>query len=219
MAYTFLNVQDRALDFNYGTADRTRMKSAINIAYRDLATRHKWTFLETSAAITTTATVATTSLAPTRFMEFGRLRPDSAITTTTPEYIPWNLYDSDSLYTRYSEQNMASGIPTQFSIYDGNIYWNPIPDQVYTYELFYWEYPVELSADGDVPAIPEPDRDVLVFGALKYLALRDNDLQRMQLYQDQYEGMLAKMWAQDKQRQRHSPRKIPLPKSYGNRYA
>ncbi len=219
MAYTFVNVQDRVLEYNYGTADRTRAKSAINAAYRDIASRHKWTWLETSDAVTTTAAQATTAFAPTRFMDFGRLRPNSSITVREPEYVPWHLYDRESLFSRRAEQNMSSGIPRQFSIYNGTIYWNPIPDNTYTYELFYWQYPADLSADADVPLIPEPERDVLVYGALKYLALRDNDLNRMQMYQDQFEGMVSKMWAQDKQRQRQTPRRIPLPASYGGLYS
>lgn len=217
MAYTFLNVQDRALDFNYGTADRTRIKTFINMAYRDLIKRHRWSWLEESTTVTTTAGQVSTSLSGvTDLMEFGRLRRASATTSVDPEYIDWNEWSKD--FHRNVASQLPQGTPTKYSYWEGVIYWDKTPDATYTYTLYYWKRPVDLSADADVPLIPEQERDVLVFGALYYAALRDNDLPRMNQYQQLYEGMVAQMWRSDNLKQKQTPRKIRMPRSYGGSY-
>jgi hypothetical protein len=215
---TFLQLQDRALDFNYGTADRTRVKSFINMAYRDLASRHRWTWLEESAAVTTTAGSATTALSSvTDLMEFGRIRVNATNTWIDPEYVDWNEWLDD--YMRDAAILLPSGPPTKFSIWENVIYWDTIPDQTYSYTLFYWKRPPELVIDATEPLVPTADRDVLVFGALYYAALRDNDMGRAQQYQALYEGMAAKMRRLDKMRTKQSPQKIPMPRSYGSTYS
>lgn len=59
---------------------------------------------------------------------------------------------------------------------------------------------------------------MLVFGALWLAMLRDKDYALSQNHQNTYEGMIAKMARKDRLRQSETPRKIPLPRSYGGMY-
>lgn len=186
------------------------------MAYRDIAGRHRWSWLEESVSITTTAAAPTTAITTADFMYFGRLRPNSANTLLTPDFVPWNAMRDD--FMRTSPTRLPIGPPTKYSVWENTIYWYPIPDAVYTYSMQYWKQPPDLFSDGDVPLIREKDRDVLVFGALAYAALRDNDMPRMATFQNQYEGMIAKMWRLDNLEQSETTRKIAMPKSYGGIY-
>lgn len=216
MAYTFVNVQDRALSFNYGTTDRVRMKDFINMAYRDIVSRHRWPWLEASTGVTATAGAVTSASVPADLQFAGRMRPATSATSVEPGFIPWNEYSAQ--FHRIAPASMTSGVPTGWSLFGNTFYWNMIPSATYSYTFYYWKQPVDLSGDSDVPLIPEKDRDLLVMGALKFASLRDNDMQRYGVFEGQFEGMLAKSWRSTRLAQAESPRKVPMPASYGGAF-
>lgn len=58
------------------------------------------------------------------------------------------------------------GEPTAFYLYDGNIYFYPIPDKEYNYELSYFKYTPFMTSDSDSNWMTENQWFLLLYGAL-----------------------------------------------------
>lgn len=64
--------------------------------------------------------------------------------------------------TRYEKE----GEPTAFSLYNENIYFYPIPDKNYSYELSYYKYTPFMTSDNDTNWMTENQWFLLLYGAL-----------------------------------------------------
>ena len=62
----------------------------------------------------------------------------------------------------------------------------PYPDEVYTIGIDYLIEPPDLANPTDTPILPVPYHDVLVFGALKQIAMRERDLWSIGNYGNEY---------------------------------
>lgn len=214
MALTFLNIQDQVIEYGYGSNDRDRIKNWINRCYRDIASRYRWTWTQDSISVSTTADQATTTLS-TSIDHWGRLRPAEE-GLTVPQFVDWHSFNNDFIVI--AEADLDSGVPLFYSLWDSKIYWNPIPDDTYSYTAECWIVPTDLSADANEPLIPATDRDVLVMGACMHAATRDKDWTAAAYWQGQYEGMIAKMKAKTNMRQTETPRRVPMPEEYGGMF-
>lgn len=151
MAYTFVDLQDRVIDAGgYGEVDRAKLKTFINIAYRDCASRRRWSWTEKQLTITTAANTGTNTV-PVDQSQFGRLRPATS-GIAEPDYLDWQTYSVDFHST--APADLSVGVPEVYSLYDDKIWWNPIPNAAYSYSLQYWQSPADLVADDDAPMMP-----------------------------------------------------------------
>lgn len=214
MALTFLNIQDQIIEYGYGSGDRDRIKNYINRCYRDVASRFRWTWTEDSIAVSTVAGDATTTLSAS-IDQWGRLRPNEA-GLVVPQFVDWHSFNNDFIVV--AEADLDEGMPLYYSLWDSKIFWNPIPDDIYAYTAECWIVPTDLSANADEPLIPATDRDVLVVGGCMHAALRDKDWSAYQIWQSQYEGMIAKMKRKATMRQTETPRKVAMPEEYGGMF-
>jgi hypothetical protein len=216
---TYKNLQDRCLTYGYGEVDRNNVKTWLNEAYEDLIRQHKWPFLEAVAAITTVAgtqTVALPTSPPVLF--FGRLKPNSAVTTTEPRYLSEMDFREYMPHREYTDPG-DQGEPECYSIFAGNLNFYPIPDQVYTYSLRYWKGIGTLpTADGDTYLIPDAYLDNLVIHALARAAMRENDMGKYQIYMTQYTANVQQMLRNVKAYQQETSRRVPMPAHYGGAY-
>jgi hypothetical protein len=97
------------------------------------------------------------------------------------------------------------------------IYWFPVPNAVYSYRLYTWMSPFELSLPGDQPAFNSVFHQVLVEGALMHLASRDHNPSRVQEHKARFEELISNMAMKDRFRNSSSTH-LFLPKSYGGMY-
>jgi hypothetical protein len=174
---TFLTLQDNVINKLRldSTADRTKVKEAINRAYYEAV-------LETEAKVATTtlALVASTSsysLAST----IGRVKR-MTLTSGGVEYGPLIEVSLDQIL-RWRQQGggtaIAVGTVTHYALLGLDlleVY--PTPQSSGTVNIWHVPFPTALSVDGDLPIIPEPyGTDCLENGGLYYMAvfLKDPD--------------------------------------------
>lgn len=211
MARDFLALQNECMQFGYGERERPFFKTWLNEASYDVATRHRWRWLDTNTAVTTVANQSFANVPVATIMIPERLRPNQT-GLAEPGFIPWNTYADEFMR---KPPSATRGAPRSFSFIDDKLEFYPTPDAVYAYTLYYYAAPVEMVADADVPWMPNEQRGVLVSGALMKMALRDKDAQTAQMWQDQYEGQIAKMRTAHMLVNSQTPNKIAMPRNYG----
>lgn len=141
----------------------TLIKQFINDAQREVFNTKQLRFMEASTTFSTVAGDDELGVEPTDM----QIPIDLRITA------PVN-FGSKLVFRSYNEidqwypvPSLGVGTPTDWYEFAGNIKLYPTPDQVYTLTLRYQKVPTELSADADVPQIPEEFQEILVLGALK----------------------------------------------------
>lgn len=207
----FEGLQDECLQYGYGERERTFFQQWLNEASYDVATRHRWRWLDGQTAIATVAGTTSVAAASATIMIPERLRPtDTGL--REPVYVPWDSYANQ--FPR-RPQGDARGVPTHFSFYNDKLEFYPTPDAVYNYMLYYYGIPAPLTLGTQAPWMPIEHRGVLVSGALMKMAARDKDFNAVQYWSDQYEGQIAKMRVANNLVHGGSPNKVPMPKHYG----
>lgn len=206
----FKDLQDAVIARDYAEGDRTSIKAYINEVWRDVQRSFRWSWSETTAALTTTAGTEALAL-PTDLLFLGRLRPANLTTPQIIEIEHYPPYDYGSI-NRFNDTAAASrGAPEKYSRVANNLLLIPVPDKsTYSWTLYYWKSFADLSADADTPAMPLADRVVLVYGALSKLAERDRNLGMAQYWHNLFEGELTAMSVRQEQqtkrvRQAHMP--------------
>lgn len=218
---TFKNLQDRCLDYGYGEVDRNRFKTWLNEAQMDIMTRRRWSWAGATQTITTSANTQNyTTLTDTAVIYWGRLKP-TVSSIPEPRYID-NMTLADD-WTRHAQDATDTGMPQAYTIWGSptttwTLTFFPIPDNVYTYTLYYYRGIVDLSGDSDISIIPSQWRMVLVKGALVAAAERDRDQQAIARRTADYENMIRRMEGADPLTDRESERKARMPRHYHNMY-
>lgn len=203
----------RCLSYGYGNVDENQFKIWLNQAYFEVAGTFKWDWTQSIGTVNTVVGLGTSPI-PSNLAFFGRLGttdgqrpPEFMDAMDFREYLPTKDY-----YGNYQ------GRPKYFSIFAGNMNWTPIPDAIYSYNLYYWRAPSELVNTSDVSLIPDADVDVLVLGALRNAAMRENDLSKVNVYTTQFQSALSQMMRNQKARQQQKVSRVPMPESYGGTY-
>lgn len=220
MAYLdFKDLQDNVIARGYGEVDRTRIKGFLNESAEDVNRRHRWSFNHTQWSLVTVAGTATISLSALNpsMQYFGSVIPNNA-TTGQLVYVEYDNPSVDSPWRDFPSTTL--GMPfyvTLFNLY--TLYLSPTPDAVYSYRMTGWKRHVQMTADADVPAMPQEHRMVLVAGALMKAAERDKDTNMMQYWNAQYESQYAAMLRADlAARQTQNGMVAALPSSYRGRF-
>ena len=211
----FSDLVTRVKTFGYGDEDETFIKTWLNMAYQDVATRKRWSWTEAVEDVITTAsteTVLFSALSETPAF-FGRLKPVTS-GVIIPEY--QDNMDFEDNHTRHV--TIATGQPSSYTIWANTIRFYPIPDAVYQYKLQYWAIPFEMVNDTDYPLVPPQYRNVLITGALLHAADRDHNpqlyAQRLQYYENLIRTMFGHDWAKDAE----TRKRVAMPDSYGGMY-
>lgn len=144
--------------------DSTLLKEFINDAQRYLTNKHQWRFMEGNYQQVTVADDFDYTLnADVETVETLRYTaPDNEEKDLTGDYIEPSEFDYK--YPDPAADN--SGKPHTWTIKEGELLLYPKPDAVYTLDIRYQKLPTELSADIDVPDVPERFKELLVLGAL-----------------------------------------------------
>jgi hypothetical protein len=182
MAWTFSQMQDKVLGWLDDTADVDRMRvmcqQVLNDANLARSTEYPWPFMRSTATLIMVALTRTYTL-PADFY-----RPLYLYNTNTKQYLsevgPRGLQElgPDPSNAPYPWGNMYGvSQPFYFSGSSITLLQDPTPGDTVT--LVYYKTPVEMSANTDLPALPWPHAQVLVYDAvldLKMYAAESTDL-------------------------------------------
>lgn len=92
----------------------------------------------------------------------------------------------------------SSGVPTTYSLIDGKMVFNPVPDGTYTMVLRYYTKMADFSADADTNAALTKYPQLFVYGALKHAALWAQDADAAQLWGGFFENELGRVTRRDR---------------------
>lgn len=207
MAYTLgqlvADVQSKLDDTSF---DSTLIKQFINDAQREVAIKYNFPFFE--ASYSGSLVIDTyIYLIPSGIDTIEGMRitdPSGDEVDITRNYLDFRTFDQ-----RFPDPSEnESGVPRYWTVRDGNYYLFPKPDKTYTFDIRYQKIPTTLSADADVPEVPERFQEILVLGALSR-AHKFNDEYDLADFEDRkMEELLFEASQRSSKRQTGTPSKM-----------
>lgn len=184
MAYTYLDITNEVIArFNevpltassFGSARgfQIQCKNAVNDAIRYInQAEFNWPFNHATNSVTLTAGTARYSIptnAKTVDYETFRIVRDTSLGAQGNSLQLMNYYEYVDRFIPQEDTAGAGTVPTHVvRTPDNNFVLYPYPDKAYTLKYEYYTIPTTLSAQDDVPTIPEQFRHVIVDGATAY---------------------------------------------------
>ena len=197
-------LRQRIQDLGYGTDTAAQQNGFLNAAYREVHSQMRWPFLE---AIDTTSisTVAGTSAYPLpatlgspalpwRNLDAVRITDPSAGEQSPTPMIRY--MQPQELFDRLQVSIPINATPQAWTFYAQQLIFWPVPDGVYNVQIYFCIEPPDLgtvNGDNDVPLIPLAFQDVLVDGAITFIAMRERDWIGMELWQAKYDTMVNRL--------------------------
>jgi hypothetical protein len=149
--------------------------TSINNALKRVCIERNWWWMQTTASVTFAANTGLASL-PTGFMH----AIDLTINGNSVEPIDLDTYNNADA------QNSGYG----WLIFGSNVRISPAPTAAVTGTLYYVKAEPTLTADSDVPIMPDVYTGILVAYACHLCAARRQDEQRAALYLQEYGNFL-----------------------------
>ena len=217
MAYTagalVTKVQQRIRDTGYSS---TEIKNYLNDAQNDIFNEYRSPSMQATQTYTLTAEVSDItngSGLPANYVQALNLTLTSAGREKVLDY--QDVSSIDSMYPDPDDTTInPHGVPSKWYYFAETIKVFPVPDQAYTVSLQYYKKPAELSADGDVPDLPEAFQELLVLGAAyRVLQVKDN-YDQAAILQNKFDEILQKFAVKQSQAQVGSPARMRI-----NKYA
>lgn len=159
------------------TGEMLRLVNYVVDAWVDIQETHEdWDFMRSSFSFTTTAQQATYTPAQAGITDFGNWKRDSVRIYTTSsafgdeqlagymDYDTWrNLYQYANMRTTYSRPVLITITPAKA------LGLGPTPDSTgYTVVGEYFKLPAELTADTDVPTLPDKWWRMIFYRAMMF---------------------------------------------------
>jgi len=98
------------------------------------------------------------------------------------------------------DTTLILGDPTHYTLWGGNILLAPVPNRVITIFRDYWEWPAELSADGDTNKMTIVDDDYVLFKSLVDSSAYGIEDQRMPMWAARALKIEAELDSEDSRR-------------------
>lgn len=187
----------QARGFGSDSAAVTWQNEAINSYYRRILGLRRWRWLPiTASAITFTTTNEGEIALPanTQFVD------DLELTGT--DEAPLDYADPAEVQKLRAQYPNETGTPEQWTEYHGTILVYPRPSRDFTARVIGALSPARLDDDADEPLIPEEYQDLLVYGPIMDLAMRQRDGNLFQMARGEYNDVLGRMIASSGVRQR-----------------
>lgn len=173
----------------------------LNEVYREIHGKERWPFLEAqdSSLVTAAGTNAyTLPMSNWRNLDAVRLQ-----IAGLQEYV--NLRYAEPQDFRDMEHiDRDTATPVFWTFYANQLHLYPYPDSVYTIVIDYIVEPADLASAGDVPVLPLPYHDILVWGAVESLCFRERDWLGRQFAEQKKEVLLRQMEEEYLVRQRQT---------------
>jgi hypothetical protein len=164
----------------------------VQEAYSEILRMHAWSFLWARATPTLIDGQAAYTGADLLITDLGRVYASKVFDTT--DGLKRLYYQS---WDRIDESPVVSGTPRYFTRRpDQALLFYPTPDDAYTLRLDYLREGSALSANGDVPIIPDAQlHKIIVYKALQYYALHDENQSALQHGMLQFNMLLSQMYS------------------------
>lgn len=215
------DLQTAIQSYGYGPDTAAQQIVFINAAYREVHSKNRWPFLEAyDTTLSTTAGEGVYSLStlgvaagtPWRNLDAVRLE----IANEAGSGIDLNYMQPQEMRSQETNYNFQTSPPRYWTVIDQNLHLWPIPDAVYQIDIDYIIEPPDLANPTDIPLLPVPYHDVIVFGALKQIAMRERDLWSIGNYGNEFEQRLQRFEEEYFLRQRQtSSQVVQNPHKYG----
>lgn len=153
----------------------------INVAYREIADRYRFNNVRKLCRFSTIASTRRYSV-PEDYSNAIRLRD-------LTNKIRLEKLDSRRLFELTDID--TTGKPTKYTIVKDWIELHPTPDDVYEIEMYYKAEIVELSADGDIPALPTAWHQGILLLSKHYYYVEEGDVPKSLAAFNAYEQWLA----------------------------
>jgi hypothetical protein len=178
-------LQQRLDDTSFDTATSNQF---INDGQRDILNSRRFTFMEAEASLTTTLGSSALTGLPSDFQVPITLRN----ITSYPKLLTYIEYD-DFDGGIPDPSIVSNGVPAAWYIFANVPAIYPSADGTYTIKMRYLKKPTELTADIDVPEVPEEFSEVLVLAAYKRALEFNDENDKAQLIQLQVDELIEKM--------------------------
>jgi hypothetical protein len=181
---TFLELQDEVLSHQFSASQyRPYIQSQLNYGQAYVAAQTDFRELFSSDTISATSGDAEYNL-PADFMRVYSLL-----------YVPTS--GKPVSLTEVSQGDLdlnapSSGVPTHYTVQNGEVRLWPTPDTAYTLRLRYYATPTTLTANDDVPEIPGNYHHLLVTYALWHCYERENDYNSAQYHKGRFDEDIMK---------------------------
>ena len=160
------------------TGESARILAWVQQAWIDVQTsKEDWLFLRETFEFNTVASQWEYTAANAGLTDFGNWKRDSFRASSVNNlyrdeqlmnYMDWTTYRN--LY-RYANMRNTLARPVVVSITPNkDLAFGSTPDQIYTINGEYYTQPVNLSADTDIPGIPDRFQMIIVYRAMMYYA-------------------------------------------------
>jgi hypothetical protein len=164
----------------------TVWKDYVNEAYRDICSLEPWPFLEAATTnVSVTASTRSASL-PTNVWRV------QAVYNSTDNIPMSPLHNPAQQFWEFPEQD-ETGVATLYRIRGALIEVFPMPAATTTLTLHYEAYTGDLSADGDLPALPVVNHHVIMLLAVAKAYRDDGNFQAAQSYESEASVILDAM--------------------------
>ena len=197
------DIQARIQAHGYGADTAAQQLEFINDTYHEINGMHRWPFLEAQDSTLTTTSGTNGYNLPTAVASGRNLDAVRLQIAATQEYI--NLeYEQPQRFRDKENIDTEIGSPFLWTYINQQLRFYPVPDDSYTVIIDYVIQPADLAAPTDVPVWPSTYDDVLVWGAIRSLAVRERDWLGRQFAQTEFEQRLTRMEQEYMVRQRQS---------------
>jgi hypothetical protein len=195
-------LRDTLAAHGYGDDTADAQTLLINSAYRDVALERRWPWLQQQATLQLDAGSSALDLS-----SVSDLRDVDAV--RVPGHSDPDFRDLQELRSYASQDNLSLGLPSLWSLAKPRtIAVYPAADRSYTVVVDYIMTISPLVSDGDIPVLPVEHHDVLVYGAIARMGIRERDADVRQLMMADYERALNKLRASHSVRQRQSTTQV-----------
>jgi len=212
MAYTLADIRQRVLNDKLADTsfDADIVDGFINDAQRDIFNTYELSFQEKifRGVLPTGGHIFTFPVDYQQAQSFILAGADGSTRELDNTYVPFREFNKHFP----DPENTLAGPPVWWTIYAQKLMFNRPTEQEYTLSLFYLKKPTTLSADGDVPEIPEEFEELLVHGAYYRILYRNEDFDQGNFVKDsEYTPLLDKLVARYGKRQTAKPLTIGMP--------
>lgn len=193
MAYTLndlaFKVQKRIRDTQY---DFGEIKDAINEAQYDAFNEYVLPFMEATQSYTTTASVSDITNGDGLPANYNVAIDLTDTSNGREQVIPFRRVTT--LEEQYPDaDDQPATYPQFWYYYAQTIRLYPRPAGAYTLRLRYYKKPTELTADDQVPEIPEEFGELLIRGAAYRILQVKDQYDFAAIHQNKYDELLQKM--------------------------
>lgn len=185
----------------YGTDTAAQQLLFLNEVYREVHGMMRWPFLE--AQDTSLVTIAGTNAYTLPMANWRNLDAVRLQQTAIQNYQNLEFLQTQD-FRDLENVDRDTTTPCYWTFYANQLHLYPVPDGVYTAVIDYIIEPPDLAAPTDIPVLPLPYHDILVWGAVESLCFRERDWLGRDFAQQKKETLLKRMSEEYLTRQRQT---------------